>query len=106
MSQLTREHRVLISRIQDICIDITLHHPELVATCQYSGGTHELSVRLTPRAHLSKHQGGDDSFRGTELAHIYLPGTKARMTYRTATGELADLITNLESLLLPPGGAA
>ncbi|RAH37434.1 hypothetical protein [Halomonas sp. SL1] len=103
---LTSAHRALIARIQDKCLDITLGHPELVADCAYSGNTHELCVRLIPRAHLGTERGGDGSFRGQEVAHIYLPGIPQRAPAIDTTAVLADTLNQLEAVLPVPGGAA
>ncbi len=106
MTQLTSAHRALIARIQDLCIDISLHHPELVAECQYTGHTHELTVALIPRAHLAVADGGDGSYRSCWNRHVYLPGAKPRSSDEDTLDSLALVINHLEGLQHAPGGAA
>ena len=91
---LTSGHRFLMYAIQDLCLDITLRCPELFATYEYHGITHELMVVVTAR---TPSQG---CLRwSTEL---YLPPGK--LAPRDSLQALGNIITKLEQYL--PGGAA
>ena len=109
-AELTSGMRGLIVGIQDLCIDVSLSSPTHIAQYNYSGHTHELTVWLIPRAHLSREEGGNGSFRAEWSGHAYLPGSGSLENLRqNAWDDLGEILDRLLVCLpeMPtPGGAA
>lgn len=102
---LTSATRALVWKIQDLCIDVSLHSPTHVADCQYHGATHELTVRVVPRDAI--HPGG--TFAADWSDYLYLPGREQGGSTPNIGEELGNLYQRLLAYLPPshtPGGAA
>ncbi len=104
---LTTAHRCLMARIQDICVDITLH-TDYVANCYYSGVDHSLSATITPPQHLAEKDGGDGSYRAEWNAYVYLPPSPHADadSLKALSTMLNDLAARLPMPGPGPGGAA
>lgn len=104
---LTTTHRFLMSRIQDICVDISLYTPD-AATCVYSGVDHSISVRIVPQRHLASADGGDGSYKSEWSQNVYLPPSE--LADANSFEALSQLLNQLAARLpMPgpgPGGAA
>ena len=101
---LTSAQRMMLWKIQDLCVDVSLRSPTHIAECQYLGHTHELDVRVVPRYVLNE--------RGTYAAewseYLYLPGREQGGSTPNIGEELGKLYQRLLAYLPPvtPGGAA
>jgi len=67
---LTSAQRIMLWKIQDLCIDVSLRSPTHIAECHYHGITHELNVRVVPRRACCP--GG--TFAAEWSDYLYLPG--------------------------------
>ncbi|MCE9664499.1 hypothetical protein LY622_13755 [Halomonas sp. M5N1S17] len=97
---LTTAHRCLMARIQDICVDITLH-TEYEACCHYSGGTHSLTASIIPPHRQEKEKGGDGSYRSEWSMSVYLPPQK--LADADSLNSLSHMLNQLTARLPMPG---
>lgn len=100
----TSAQRALVWKIQDLCMDVSLHSPTHVASFQYYGHTHEVNIRVVPRDAI----GPGATYAPDWTDYFYLPGGAGGCTPNIEQA-LAAVYERLLAYLPPqhsPGGAA